>query len=307
MLNALSIDVEDYFHVSGFESAISRDTWDQWPARVVENTRRILAILREHAVRATFYVLGWVADRFPILVDEIHKDGHEIGSHSYWHRLVYAQSPEDFRDDLRRSIDALGARTGEPITAYRAPSFSVTKKSLWALQILADEGIRIDSSVFPARHDRYGIPGAETRIHRVPYVTKELWEFPPSVLSLGVGRLPVSGGGYFRLYPWQMTRAGLRQINRSGRPFVFYTHPWEFDPEQPRVPVKSRLSGARHYVNLHRTEARFHALLRTFRFGMVSDVVQQYAQREAQDTLRDLKAATTNTAPAPRSLARAKH
>lgn len=254
------------------------EAWDAWPSRVVENTRRVLGILREHAVQATFYVLGWVADRFPHLVDEIFRAGHEIGSHGYWHRLVYSQTPAEFRSDLRQSLRVLEARTHERVGTYRAPSFSITQRSLWALEILAEQGIRIDSSIFPTRHDRYGIRNADTGIHRVKTVMGELWEFPLSVVSMGFGRIPVGGGGYFRLYPWAVTRAALRRINRLQRPFVFYIHPWEFDPEQPRVPVSSRTSRIRHYVNLHRTEPRFHRLLSSFRFGTVSDVVRQHSE-----------------------------
>ena len=227
-------------------------------------------------MRATFFVLGWVADRYPQLVHEIHRLGHEIGSHSYWHRLIYDLSPEEFRDDLRRSRDVLENLIGAPVTAYRGPSFSITKRSLWALDILIEEGFCVDSSVFPIHHDRYGIPGAERCVHTLRTSAGQLWEFPPSVARFAGFNLPVSGGGYFRLYPYALTRHCLKRLNRARREaFMFYVHPWEIDPEQPRLGIGSRASRFRHYVNLSSTERKLDALLRSFRFGRLCDVIQQ--------------------------------
>jgi polysaccharide deacetylase family protein (PEP-CTERM system associated) len=272
--NALTVDVEDYYHVSAFESHVPRDTWDRYESRVVRNTHRVLGVLAAHGVRATFFVLGWVADRFPQLIDDIDAAGHEIGSHGYWHRLIYTLTPEEFRADVVRARNVLEDRIGKPVVAYRAPSFSITRRSLWAFEVLASEGFQLDSSVFPIRHDRYGIPGARRDVHRVETAGGHLWEFPVSAVRLGWMNLPVSGGGYFRLYPLGFTKRCLSRINlRENRPFVFYIHPWEFDADQPRLKAGSRLSRLRHYVNIARTEPKFNALLSSFRFGTLSQSV----------------------------------
>lgn len=274
--NALTIDVEDYFQVSGFEHDIDRKDWGNFPCRVENNTRRILAILNNHDIRATFFVLGWIADRFPNLVKEIDAAGHEVGSHGYWHRLIYNQTAEEFRDDLCQSRDVLQNLIGKPVTSYRAPSFSITEQSVWALDILVEEGFTVDSSVFPIYHDRCGIATAP----RHPYLHQgnggELREFPASVARLGGMNFPISGGGYFRFLPYQVTSTLLRQVNaRRRQPFVFYIHPWEIDPEQPRLKVSTRSLRFRHYVNLSRTEARFERLLSQFSFGRLDDTLEQ--------------------------------
>lgn len=279
VLNAFTVDVEDYYQVSAFEKHVPRDQWDQWESRVVANTRRILALLDRRQVKGTFFVLGWVAQRHPRLVREIHAQGHEIGSHGYWHRLIYEHSPGDFRDNLRRSRNVLEDAIAR-VTAHRAASFSITARSLWALEILVDEGFSVDSSIFPIHHDRYGIPGAEPRLHRLATPAGPLWEFPPSVARIARMNLPVSGGGYFRLYPLFWTHYCLGRINRRGRqPFVFYIHPWEIDPDQPRVAGPSRLTRFRHYVSLGQTERKLDRLLARFRFGRVSNVVAAQASR----------------------------
>ena len=278
VLNAFTVDVEDYFQVSAFEKHVRRDQWDQWESRVVANTQRVLQLLDRHSVQGTFFVLGWVAQRFPQLVREIHACGHEVGSHGYWHRLIYDCSPGDFRDDLRRSRDVLEDAIGARVTSHRAPSFSITARSLWALEILVEEGFSVDSSIFPIRHDRYGIPHAPRRLHRLATPAGGLWEFPPSVARLARMNLPVSGGGYFRLCPLFWTNYCLGRINRHERqPFVFYVHPWEIDPGQPRVPARSKLSRFRHYVGLEKNEGKLDRLLAKFRFGRVSDVVAAHA------------------------------
>ena len=274
ILNAFTVDVEDYFQVSGFERDIDRADWDRWESRVVRNTHRILALLDRHNVCATFFVLGWVAHRHPQLVSDVHRCGHEIGSHSYWHRLIYGQSPEQFRGDLRQSRDVIADIIGEQVTAYRAPSFSITRQSLWALEILAEEGFQLDSSVFPIHHDRYGLPGAKPYPHQIATTAGPLWEFPASVARIARMSIPVGGGGYFRLYPLRWTLFCLRRINRrTSRPFVFYVHPWELDPDQPRPPIRSRLSRFRHYVNLATTEQKLGGLLQAFRFALLRDVL----------------------------------
>jgi polysaccharide deacetylase family protein (PEP-CTERM system associated) len=284
VLNALTIDVEDYFQVSAFEGHVARHDWHHCESRVVENTRRLLHLLDERNVRATFFVLGWVAERFPQLVRDIHATGHEIGSHSYWHRLVYELTPDEFRSDLQKSRDVLEQIIGEPINAYRAPSFSITKNSFWALEILADEGFTIDSSIFPIYHDRYGIPDAQPGLHQIDTASGDLWEFPPAVVRKARLNIPVSGGGYFRLYPLPFTIRSLRSINQQlARPFVFYVHPWEIDPEQPRLRAGSWLARRRHYVNLRTTESKLRRLLASFRFGCLRDCIKQ-AQTEAAES-----------------------
>ena len=275
IVNAFTVDVEDYFQVSAFENDISRDQWDQFESRVVANTQRILDLLARHDVRATFFVLGWVARQYPELVREIHNAGHEIGSHSFWHRLIYNQTPEEFRSDLRQSRDILADIIGEPITAYRAPSFSITRRSLWALDILAQEGFQFDSSVFPIYHDRYGIPDAKPTIHQITTSAGPLWEFPPSVFRFARLNFPVGGGGYFRLYPLWCTVCCLKTVNRrTQQPFMFYVHPWEIDPGQPRIRAGSPVSRFRHTVNLSKSLRKLDKLLRAFRFQSLSAIVE---------------------------------
>jgi polysaccharide deacetylase family protein (PEP-CTERM system associated) len=268
-INALTVDVEDYFHVSGFEKCVERRHWDEMPSRVLESTHRVLEVLAEAEVRATFFVLGWVAERQPILVRRIRSCGHEIACHGHGHRLLYTQTPEEFRADLRRARCAIEDAAGCAVRAYRAPSFSVTRDSLWALDVLVEEGFTLDSSIYPTHHDRYGIPGTPPGPHRIERPAGGLWEFPPPVWRCLGYPLPVGGGGYFRLYPYALTRFALRRVNAAGRPFAAYLHPWELDPEQPRL-KPGRLRAFRHYVNLHRTEARLKALVRDFRLDTLS-------------------------------------
>ncbi len=274
LANAFSIDVEDYFQVSGFESRVARGDWDNRPSRVVKNTRRLLEMLEKHRVTATFFVLGWVAEKFPELVADIDAGGHEIGTHSYWHHLIYDQTPDEFRDDLRRSRDVLENITGRPVIAFRAPSFSITRRSMWALEIMAEEGIQFDSSIFPIRHDRYGIPGARCEIHPIKTAAGTVWEFPMSVARLSGISLPASGGGYFRLYPYRLTERLITSINRAGRPVMFYVHPWELDPSQPDVRGVSWLARRRHRINLRSTETKLERLLSDFRFDSMANVMR---------------------------------
>jgi polysaccharide deacetylase family protein (PEP-CTERM system associated) len=284
MLNALTIDVEDYYHVSAFDHCVARERWGDFPSRVGDSTRRVLDRLAESGVRGTFFILGWVAERHPDLVKAIHRAGHEIGCHSYAHRLVYEQTPEQFRADLRLARLMLEDIIGEQVTSYRAPSFSITKQSLWAIDILLEEGFLFDSSIYPTHHDRYGIPGTPLEPHRIDRPGGMLWEFPPPVWSLLRYPLPVGGGGYFRLYPYALTRRGLRAINAVGRPFAVYLHPWEFDPEQPRL-RPGLLRAFRHYVGLRRTEGRLVQLLKDFRFGTISQALGEYLPIPQQRSL----------------------
>ncbi len=278
MLNALTIDVEEHFQVHAFETVVDRSAWDHYSSRVVANTRRILRLLAEYKVHATFFVLGWVADRYPELVKEIAMGGHEVATHGYWHELIYRQTPAEFAADLRQSLEAIGrAYNGLQPAGYRAPAFSITKQSLWALDILRDHGIVYDSSIFPlAMHDRYGINNANRFVNKV---RDGLWEFPVSTIRLGKYNLPVAGGGYFRLFPLWVTRQAIRHLNSQGHPAIIYLHPWEFDPKQPRISPKAPLlSRFRHYVNLHQTESRLRVLLQMFEFTTMGEVFFDYLE-----------------------------
>jgi polysaccharide deacetylase family protein (PEP-CTERM system associated) len=278
-LNAFTVDVEDYFHVQAFAKTIDRSNWGEYSSRVVENTRAVLRLLEAAQVPATFFILGWVADRCPQLVREIHGAGHEIGCHSYWHRLIYEMTPEEFRDDLRQATESIGSLTGEPVTAFRAPCFSITRDSLWALDILAEEGYRYDSSIFPVYHDHYGIPNAQRFPHRIDSRAGTLSEFPPTVFRFWKFNLPVAGGGYFRLYPLSLSLYCLGRINRDlKQPFMFYIHPWELDPDQPRL-AASLKSRFRHYQNLRTTAPKLERLLATFRFGTLTGSLDELSQR----------------------------
>jgi polysaccharide deacetylase family protein (PEP-CTERM system associated) len=270
--NALTVDVEDYFHVSALAGAIHPDTWDTRESRVEENVRKLLALFDEAGARGTFFVLGWVAERHPRLVKEIAARGHEIACHGFSHRLVYDQPPEEFHAETLRAKRLLEDLTGSAVLGYRAASYSIVRRSLWALDVLVELGFAYDSSIFPVRHDRYGIPDAERMPHRLSTPSgKVIVEWPLSTARVFGARLPVSGGGYFRLLPYWLTRWGLNSINRrEARPFIFYLHPWEIDPAQPRVRA-SRLSRFRHYTNLHKCEHRLRQLLREFRFGTARD------------------------------------
>lgn len=286
LLNAFTVDVEDYFQVTAFEKHVRREQWGEFESRVVLNTHRILQLLDRHRVKATFFVLGWVARRYPQLVREIHGCGHEIGSHSYWHRLIYRLSPEQFRDDLRQSRDALEDVIGQRVLAYRAPSFSITRHSRWAWEILVEEGFRVDSSVFPTYHPCYGIPNAEPGVHQIRTSAGFLWEFPLSVARFARLNIPVSGGGYFRAYPARLTVRLLSALNgKHHRPFIFYIHPWELDPNQPRIRAGSRLSRAKHYLNLASTEKKLEVVLERFRFGRLGEVIREVrSEREEHVT-----------------------
>ncbi|MBX5461757.1 MAG: DUF3473 domain-containing protein [Steroidobacteraceae bacterium] len=275
VVNAFSIDVEDYFQVAALAPAVPRESWPTREYRVERNTEIILNLLAERGIRGTFFILGWCAERSPGLVRRIASQGHEIACHGFSHQLIYTQTEAEFREEARRAKQFLEDTIGAPVTGYRAASFSITKQSLWALDALIDLGFEYDSSVFPIRHDRYGIPGASRDIGPIAAPSgRTIVEFPMSAASFGGVRVPVSGGGYFRLLPYAVTRAGLRQINeRTGQPFTFYLHPWEVDPAQPRLKV-GLLSRFRHYNNLHKCEARLRRLLGEFSFSTMRDVLE---------------------------------
>jgi polysaccharide deacetylase family protein (PEP-CTERM system associated) len=273
IVNAMSVDVEEYFHASALEQAAPRSSWESLPTRVVPTTQTLLELFASRNVKATFFILGWVADKYPALVRDIAAAGHEIASHGYWHQIVYALSPTEFRDDISRSKKVLEDLAGTPVTGYRAPSFSITRKSLWALDILAEEGYLYDASIFPVRHDRYGIPDAPRHSYALAQGDRQLTEVPPSTIRLGGQNLAVAGGGYFRLLPYGWTRSGMARLNNhERRPAIFYLHPWEIDTEQPRLPV-GLVTRLRHYGNLGRTAGRLARLLDEFRFAPVVDVV----------------------------------
>jgi polysaccharide deacetylase family protein (PEP-CTERM system associated) len=262
--NYLTIDVEDYFQVSAFQDIIGSADWGGMEQRVERNTDKVLALLAENQIKATFFIVGWIAEKFPQLVKKIHHQGHVIGCHSHWHRKVYDLSPEEFAADTRNVKAILEDLVGEAVLGYRAPSYSITNKSLWALDILKELGFTYDSSIFPIYHDTYGIPDAPRYAYRHP---NGLLEYPISTALLMGRKVPVSGGGYFRLFPYWFTRYALRSINqKEGQPFIFYLHPWELDPEQPRFQQAKILSKFRHYNQLGRTCGRFKRLLTDFSF-----------------------------------------
>lgn len=275
MFNAFSVDVEDYFQVGAFARTISPADWDSYESRVVSNTRRILDLMAAcpKPVRGTFFVLGWVAERNPDLVPEIARAGHEVASHGYAHRLVYEMSEEEFRDDVRKTRRMLQEQSGQSILGYRAPSFSIVKRTPWAHRVLVEEGYRYDSSVFPIHHDLHGNADAPREIHTILTDAGPILEFPPAVVRTLGQNIPTGGGGYFRFFPYFVTARWLRSINNQGRPFVFYIHPWEVDPDQPRIDGASAKSRFRHYLNLRRTADRLTRLLRDFRFVPVQKVL----------------------------------
>jgi polysaccharide deacetylase family protein (PEP-CTERM system associated) len=278
ILNAMTVDVEDYFHVAALAQSIDRAKWGEMEYRAEASTRRLLDLFEQSNIRATFFVLGWVAKRSPDLVREIARRGHEVASHGMSHKLVFNQTPEEFSSETYESKALLEDLIGAPVLGYRASTYSITNRSLWALDILHEAGFAYDSSIFPIRHDVYGIPDAPQIPSRIPTPKgASMVEFPMSTAPMFGTRVPVSGGGYFRILPYWLTRRGLMKLNTElARPFIFYLHPWEVDPEQPRIRTswKSRL---RHYTNLDRCEARLRRLVGEFRFGRVRDVLTNAA------------------------------
>ncbi len=273
MLNALSVDVEDYYHVSAFESVIRIEQWGSRESRVERNTHRVLDLLDDYRFKATFFVLGWVAERNPGLVRTIANRGHEVASHGYAHQLIYTQTRDQFREETRRAKRAVEDIIGQSIFGYRAASYSITAESLWALDILAQEGFEYDSSIFPITHDRYGIPDHQRFVHimngegRLPIA-----EVPLSTVRVGGFNFPIAGGGYFRMLPYAVTHRAILYLNRvEKQPAVFYFHPWEIDPDQPRIRARW-LSRFRHYTNLGSMERKLRRLLASFDFAPIRDV-----------------------------------
>jgi polysaccharide deacetylase family protein (PEP-CTERM system associated) len=273
-VNALTVDVEDYYQVEAFSDVVSRDDWPQWESRIERNTDRLLELFEACQVRGTFFVLGWVAEHYPQLVRQIAKAGHEIACHSYHHQLIHNQIQEEFRDDVRRAKSLLEDVIGREVEGYRAPTYSITSQTLWALEILIEEGFRYDSSIFPIHHDRYGIPNAKRFPHVIRCSTGEIIEFPPSTVRVFGQNLPMAGGGYFRLIPYSMFRWGIGRINhQESMSAIFMIHAWEVDPDQPVLPG-TRLNIWRHRINLRRTEQKLQNLLKDFRFAPVREVLR---------------------------------
>ena len=270
IVNALTIDVEDYFQVSAFAGHVARSDWDGHPCRVERNVDCILELLSEAGAQATFFTLGWIAERYPDVVRRIRDAGHEIASHGYAHERASEQEPEAFLADIRLAKSILEDITGDEVRGYRAPSFSVSAVNTWAFDCIAEAGYRYSSSIYPIRHDHYGVPDAPRFAHEV---REGLMEVPIATVRMMRRNWPAGGGGYFRLLPYAVSRWSIRRINGvDGRPAIFYFHPWELDPEQPRVNGASAKARFRHYVNLHRVEARLRQLLGDFKWDRVDRV-----------------------------------
>jgi polysaccharide deacetylase family protein (PEP-CTERM system associated) len=272
LTHAFSVDVEDYFHVEAFRGIIDRSSWDDYEPRAETNTLRLLDMLGEHSARATFFTLGWVAERNPGLIAEIHDRGHELAVHSYDHTMITKQTPQEFRSDLRRSKEIIEDIISEPVVGFRAPTYSIVEETMWALEILGEEGFLYDSSIFPIAHDRYGIPNAE----RFPFLAgdldKPIVEFPISTIRLFGRNMPFVGGGYMRLLPMAYVRWGMRKMVEEGRSAVVYIHPWEIDPDQPVQDI-GKLARLRHYGGLARMESRVRNLMEAHRFTTMRDVL----------------------------------
>ena len=277
MRNALTVDVEDYFHVSAFEQNIDRSQWEAYPQRALRNTSRVLDILDYWGLRGTFFILGWVAKRHPALVRRIAASGHEVACHGYSHQRITTMTQEEFRRDVTRARKLLQDLSGQGVEGYRAPSYTITAKTIWALDILIEAGFTYDSSIFPIKHDIYGMPGAKRFPHVITRPGGTILEFPPTTLSVNVAgktlNLPIAGGGYLRLLPAQWVSAAFRKLNGQGNPCMLYFHPWEIDPGQPRIRAswKSRF---RHYLNLETTEKKLRLLFTRHSFGSMLSVLQ---------------------------------
>lgn len=272
--SALTVDVEDYFHVAAFDSTISPSQWEDLPQRVEHNTRQLLELFARHDARATFFILGWVAERFPELVKEIHRQGHEVASHGHAHAKASSQTAEQFLQDISHAKHLLEDLIGEQVTGYRAPSFSIGKQNEWAFEKLSEAGYCYSSSTYPVKHDLYGTPDWPQQ----PYLRPEgIWECPMPILNMLGRQLPIAGGGYFRLLPYWLSRQFIQRYQaNTAAPYMFYFHPWEIDAGQPRVegaPLKSRF---RHYVNLNKMEAKLGRLLSDFRWRSLHQVYQPY-------------------------------
>lgn len=271
--NILTVDIEEYFHSPAFDSLFGADKWPSLESRVTYNTERMLEILKEYSVTATFFILGWVAERFPDIINKIKSKNHEIACHGYSHRFVYKLTPAEFKNEVVHTINILNDLGIDNIKGYRAPAFTITENSLWALDILAEMGFQYDASIYPIYRPRYGIPSSNRFIHQVKTTGRDITEIPASTIRLIGRNWPVAGGGYFRLYPYPLTRWAIENINKEGHPAVVYIHPWELDPGQPKLKPdpKNRFT---HYVRLGSTEDKFRKLLSEFQFGPIRDFIE---------------------------------
>ena len=272
MLNALTVDVEEYFHPTEVQSGVDIRQWDTLPSRVGDEVSRILDLFESHKTKATFFILGWVAQRHPATIRAIVSAGHEIGCHSYFHRLVYSLSPDEFRRDTRQAVAAIEDACGVTPRAYRAPSYSITNESLWALEVLAEEGFTEDSSIYPIAHDRYGIPGADRHVNVVETPSGPIKEIPIATVKLANGHVaPIGGGGYLRLLPYRYTAAGIRRVNGDeGQPVCIYFHPWEIDPDVPRL-ARGVIARTRTYFGLKRMTGKLDRLMDDFLFSTIAE------------------------------------
>ncbi len=275
MLNAFTIDLEEYFQVSKFEGVIPRESWEQMPSRVRSNTIRILELLSEYHCTATFFTVGWVAEKYPDLIREIASEGHEIASHSYWHRRVSDLTPDEFQRDIRRCKAVLEDASGKPVEAFRAPTYSIIKSSQWAWDVLLAEGFKVDSSVFPIRHHRYGNHDSERFPHKIYREGGALIEVPLSTVRFGGSNFPIIAGGYLRFLPYSVTKFGIQRLNTvDQKPAVIAFHPWELDPHHP-MPEVGVLKRIRHKINIDSTEIKLRQALADFKFGSLQAVLSQ--------------------------------
>ena len=272
MMNAISFDIEEHFQVAAFDCAARRRHWSTQESRVERNTQLILEMLEKRGVKATMFVLGWVAERNKNLVKAIVEAGHELASHGYGHELITVQNPKIFREDVSRAKKILEDISGMPVLGYRAPTFSITKETEWALPILVEEGYSYDSSIVPIVHDYYGIPGANPTIHTLQTDSGSIVEVPPSTCEFAGMKIPIAGGGYFRLFPYSLLKKLLLRVEAGGKPLIMYLHPWELDPDQPRM-RGSFLSQFRHYLNLNKVQPRLTQLLQDFQFGPIKGLI----------------------------------
>jgi polysaccharide deacetylase family protein (PEP-CTERM system associated) len=273
MKNALTIDLEEYFQIHVLSDLIEPRTWDTLPSSIVENSRKILELLQMKGISATFFCLGWIAEHNKDLIREIHDQGHEIACHGYSHQAIYRQNAEEFKNDVYRAKGTLEDIIGEKVLGYRAPTYSITGKTLWALDILEELGFRYDSSIFPIYHDNYGIPDAPRFPHLIQ--GRSLVEFPITTVKIGPLNLPISGGGYFRLLPYPLIKLGLGSMRSSNMPFIFYIHPWEINPETPFVPGMDLFSRFRTYIGIQKAYQKFSRLIDDFSFAPVHAVLKE--------------------------------
>jgi polysaccharide deacetylase family protein (PEP-CTERM system associated) len=271
-VNAMTVDVEDYFQVSAFEPYIAKEQWDTLPHRVERNTHHILDIFEERNIKATFFTLGWVAERYPTLIKRIEADGHELACHGYEHIRVTEQTPEQFRSDVSKAKNLLEQLSGKKVKGYRAASYSIGANNLWALNVLQEEGFKYSSSIYPVKHDLYGMPDAPRFIFE-PIESQNFKEIPITTVRFGDKNLPCGGGGFFRFYPYVFSKWAFNRVNnQENESAIFYFHPWEIDPEQPRQHGLSLKTRTRHYLNLNRMENRIKKLLTDFKWNTMASV-----------------------------------